>query len=56
MVSENPTKETKPILMEIESELWMEAKIQAIRESMMLKEWVALAIKERLERCGAKPN
>lgn len=47
---ENSTKETKPILMEIDPELWTEAKIQALREGKMLREWVAEAIKEKLAK------
>ncbi len=42
--------EIKPVLLEIDSDLWREAKIQAIKESLDLKEWVAKTIKDALKK------
>lgn len=49
-MAENGTKETKPIIMEVDPELWTEAKIQAIRENKTLREYVSEAIREKLDR------
>lgn len=40
--------ETKSIYMEVDPELWTEAKIQAVKENIPLKEWVSQAIREKL--------
>ncbi len=44
--------EAKDINIELDSELWKEAKVQAIKESITVKEWVALAIKEKIDLSG----
>ncbi len=44
--------EIKPVFMELDSDLWKEAKIQAIKDSLDLKDWVANAIKEKLDKSG----
>ncbi len=41
-------EETKPVLVTINPELWKEAKIQAIRENLDLREWVAKTIRDAL--------
>ena len=43
---------TKPTIMEIAPELWKSAKIQAINEDISLKDFVARAIRNELERVG----
>lgn len=42
----------KPIIMEINPELWQEAKIQAIRENINLRDFVARAIRNELNKLG----
>lgn len=41
---------TKPTLMEVDPELWKLAKIQAVKESIHLKDFVARAIKNELQK------
>ena len=40
----------KPVLLDVDEDLWANAKIQAIREKIDLKDWVAKAIQEKLDR------
>ncbi len=40
----------KDVLIAIDSELWKEAKIEAIRKSVTVSEWVSEAIKEKLSQ------
>lgn len=49
-MTENGTKETKPVLVEIAPELWDETKIAAIRQGIPLKEFVARALKNEIQR------
>jgi hypothetical protein len=39
-----------PVNMDIDNELWLNAKIQAIKTHKLLKTWIAEAIQEKLDR------
>lgn len=48
--------EIKPVLVDVDEDLWREAKIQALREKMALQDWVAKALQNELQRSTVRAN